>query len=137
MQEILNGVEAHSEVRAERGWKLVMLLPRLLFFLASQGRRGSRKKLEGRIRQFQEGDWISLLNDSAKLRRLSKSGMCQGQEAGPFRRSHTGCPRHVVGSSWRIVCHKASSGRSSSGPGKPRHSESVDRSSKETGHGKS
>ena len=27
MQEILNGVEAHSEVRAERGWKLLMLLP--------------------------------------------------------------------------------------------------------------
>ena len=32
MQEILNGVEAHSEVRAERGWKLLMLLPKLLLF---------------------------------------------------------------------------------------------------------
>ena len=32
MQEILNGVEAHSDVRAERGWKLFMLLPRMLLF---------------------------------------------------------------------------------------------------------
>ena len=31
-----------------------------------------RKKLEGRIRQFQEGDWISLLNDSANCAAQAK-----------------------------------------------------------------
>ena len=55
MQEILNGVEAHSEVRAERGWKLLMLLPRMLLFRPARGGVVPRKKLEGRIRQFQEG----------------------------------------------------------------------------------
>ena len=32
MQEILSGVEARSEVRAERRRKLFMLLPRMLLF---------------------------------------------------------------------------------------------------------
>ena len=72
MQEILNGVEAHSEVRAERCWKLLMLLPRLLFFRPARGGVVPRKKLEGRIRQFQEGDWISLLNDSANCAAQAK-----------------------------------------------------------------
>ena len=61
-----------------------------------------RKKLEGRIRQFQEGDWITLLNDSAT---------CAAQAAGGgtvLTRPH-GCPRHVVGASWRIVGRQASS----------------------------
>ena len=33
----MNGVEAHSEVRAERGWKLFMLLPRMLLFRPARG----------------------------------------------------------------------------------------------------
>ena len=72
MQEILNGVEAHSEVRAERGWKLFMLLPRMLLFRPARGGVVPRKKLEGRIRQFQEGDWISLLNNSANCAAQAK-----------------------------------------------------------------
>ena len=72
MQEILNGVEAHSDVRAERGWKLFMLLPRMLLFRPARGGVVHRKKLEGRIRQFQEGDWIALLNDSANCAAQAK-----------------------------------------------------------------
>ena len=53
MQEILNGVEAHSEVRAERGWKLLVLLPRMLLFRPARGGVVPHRKLEDRIRQFQ------------------------------------------------------------------------------------
>ena len=65
MQEILNGVEAHSEVRAERDWKLFMLLPWMLLFRPARAAWFPAKKLEGRVRQFQEGDWITILSDSA------------------------------------------------------------------------
>ena len=37
MQEILSG-EAHGEVRAERGWKLFVLLPRMLCGIQSEDR---------------------------------------------------------------------------------------------------
>ena len=63
-QEILEGMEASSEVRVVRGWKLFLVLPRMMLFRPSRGGTVSRKKLESRVRQFQEGDWISLLRES-------------------------------------------------------------------------
>ena len=63
-QEILAGVETNSEARAVRGWKLLLVLPRMLLWRPPRGGTVSRKKLEARIRQFQEGDWISLLRQS-------------------------------------------------------------------------
>ena len=63
-QEILDGMEANSEVRTVRGWKLLLLLPRMMLFRPNRGGPVSRKKLESRVRQFQEGDWISLLRES-------------------------------------------------------------------------
>ena len=62
--EILEGMEANSEVRVVRGWKLFLVLPRMMLFRPSRGRTVSRKKLESRVRQFQEGDWILLLRES-------------------------------------------------------------------------
>ena len=64
VQEILAGVETNSEARAVRGWKLLLVLPRMLLWRPPRGGTVSRKKLEARIRQFQEGDWISLLRQS-------------------------------------------------------------------------
>ena len=37
MQEILAGTEANSEVRAARGWKLLLLLPRMILFRPPRG----------------------------------------------------------------------------------------------------
>ena len=51
-QEILAGVVANSAARSVRGWKLLLVLPRMLLFRPP-------------LRQFQEGDWISLLRESA------------------------------------------------------------------------
>ena len=63
-QEILEGMEANSEVRVVRGWKLFLVLPRMMLFRPSRGGTVSRKTLESRVRQFQEGDWMSLVRES-------------------------------------------------------------------------
>ena len=127
MQEILNGVEAHSEVRAERGWKLFLLLPRMLLFRPARGGVVPRKKLEGRIRQFQEGDWISLLNNSANC-------AAQAKVAGPGGGTVQTKPRAARAMSLVQVGELSAARQALEGAalaGKPRHSE-VDRSSEET-----
>ena len=58
-QEILAGVEANSEARTVRGWKLLLVHPRMLLCRPPRGGTVPRKKLEGRLKQFQEGDWLS------------------------------------------------------------------------------
>ena len=55
-QEILERMEANSEVRVVRGWKVFLVLPRMMLFRPSRG-----------VRQFQEGDWISLLRESVAV----------------------------------------------------------------------
>ena len=64
MQEILAGTEANSELRAARGWKLLMLLPSMILFRPLRGGNVSRKKLESPIVAFHEGRWMELLRDS-------------------------------------------------------------------------
>ena len=64
-QEILAGVEGNSEARTVRGWKLLLVLPRMLLYRPPRGGTVPRKKLEGRLKQFQEGDWLSLLSQSS------------------------------------------------------------------------
>ena len=54
-EEILEGHEVNSNTRMSRGWKLLMLLPRMLLHRPSRGGRISRKQLEERFRRFQEG----------------------------------------------------------------------------------
>ena len=60
----MQGVEAQSEIRAVRAWKLLLLLPRMLLFRPTRGGLVSRKQLEARVRRFQAGHWISLLDES-------------------------------------------------------------------------
>ena len=64
MQEILARTEANSEFRATRGWKLLLLLPRMILFRPLWGGNVSRKKLESRIVAFHEGRWMELLRES-------------------------------------------------------------------------
>ena len=66
MQAIISGVEAQSDVQTERGWKLFFLLPRMLLYRPGRGGLVPRRQLEVRIRQFQEGEWLDLLNESAR-----------------------------------------------------------------------
>ena len=62
-EEILEGHEVFSNTRMSRGWKLLMLLPRMLLHRPSRGGCVSQKQLEERFRRFQEGEWLSLLRD--------------------------------------------------------------------------
>ena len=64
LKEIIQGVEAQSEIRAVRAWKSLLLLPRMLLFRPTRGGLVSRKQLEARVRRFQAGHWISLLDES-------------------------------------------------------------------------
>ena len=74
-QEILDGMEANSEARTVRGWKFFMVLPRMLLFRPLRGGVVSRNKLESRVRQFQEGDWISLLRESVSCADVAHSSV--------------------------------------------------------------
>ena len=62
--EVNAGHEMGSESRMMRGWKLFMLLPRLLLHRPSRGGMVPRKKMEERIIWFQEGLWLRLLEES-------------------------------------------------------------------------
>ena len=74
LQEIFDGTEANNEARVVRGWKLFLLLPRMLLFRPPrEGGVVPRKKLESRIRLFQEGEWFSLLRDSAACSEMALS----------------------------------------------------------------
>ena len=64
LKEILAGHHVGCEERMTRGWKLFMLLPRMMLFRPRRGKSISRQKLEERVRLFQEGQWRLLLDQS-------------------------------------------------------------------------
>ena len=49
LQEIVTGSAANDELKATRGWKLLLLLPRMILFRPSRGGAVPRRKLEARI----------------------------------------------------------------------------------------
>ena len=54
-------------MRRERGWKLFLLLPRLLLFRPARGGLISKKKLEERFADFVRGEWLSLLEGQQEI----------------------------------------------------------------------
>ena len=107
MQEIVE-----DPVRCTRAWKL-FFLPRMLLF--EPVRRGlmPRTKLESRFRQFQSGDWTSLLletaADSEEIPVLSR-GRRDTKDNEAKRVAGNGS-----GATWGIVCSEAGFGGSCSG----------------------
>ena len=63
LEEILEGHRSDNDARMARGWKLFMLLPRMLLFRPRRGGLVPRKIGE-RVRLFQEGQWLQLLEQS-------------------------------------------------------------------------
>ena len=51
--------------KATRGWKLLLLLPRMILFRPGRGGSVPRSKLEARITSFQRGGWLELLAEGA------------------------------------------------------------------------
>ena len=61
LEEILEGYQSRSVVRQERGWKLFLLLPRMLLHRSRRGGFLSRDKLVARFDKFAAGQWNSLV----------------------------------------------------------------------------
>ena len=68
MREVLDGNNQGHELRAECGWKMLMLLPRMLL-ARPRGGKVSKKKLQERIDLFASGQWQSLLDASDECAR--------------------------------------------------------------------
>ena len=64
MDEAIGGIEVLDELRQERAWKLFLLLPRMLLQRPGRGGLVPRSKIEERLRQFAEGRWADLVNES-------------------------------------------------------------------------
>ena len=64
LEEATWGNSRDDEVRQERGWKLLMLLPRMLLHRPPGGGLMSRAKLVERFQAFARGEWISLFRTS-------------------------------------------------------------------------
>ena len=82
MGEVLRGHDDGDELRKERGWKMLMLLPRMLL-ARPRGGRISQRKLQARITMFTTGRWHLLMEVSnecaragveAKVRASRRSG---------------------------------------------------------------
>ena len=65
LEEATWGNHRMDAVRQERGWKLFMLLPRMLLHRLPGGGLISKEKLVGRFQMFAGGEWIPLLRASA------------------------------------------------------------------------
>ena len=71
MEEALH----ENDHRRERGWKLFLLLPRLLFFRPARVGNIHKGKLAQRFQNFSEGGWSELLRVSTpKMRRKHRAG---------------------------------------------------------------
>ena len=61
LQEIVEGSEAQNEERQCRGWKLFLLLPRMLLFRPPRGGLIPKPRLLDRFAMFAMGQWTQLL----------------------------------------------------------------------------
>ena len=58
LKEIIEGA---GEVEQERGWKLLLMLPRMLLHRPPGGSKVSKSKLRAGFESFSRGDWIDLI----------------------------------------------------------------------------
>ena len=66
MRVALGEINVDDAVRQERGWKLFLLLPRMLLHRAPRGGTIPKAKLLGRFDLFNAGAWLDLLEASAQ-----------------------------------------------------------------------
>ena len=64
LEEIKKGQLASNVETTTRGWKLFMLLPRMLLCRPPRGGLIPRKRLEERLAAFNVGDWVNLIEFS-------------------------------------------------------------------------
>ena len=64
--EVCFGAIARDEVRQSRGWKLILMLPRVLLHRPPGGGLISKTKLEARFMMFNRGIWTELIRASLR-----------------------------------------------------------------------
>ena len=64
LSEISSGMALRNNTRVVRGWKLFVLLPRMLLFKPPRGGKVSKNALLDRFSQFAQGQWWDLLTQS-------------------------------------------------------------------------
>ena len=65
LTEVSEGIDRGDVTRQERGWKLLLLFPRMLLHRPPRGGLISKEKLGKRLDMFARGEWIELLTASA------------------------------------------------------------------------
>ena len=86
-----------------RGWKLFMLLPRMLLFRPRAG-VVPRKLLEARIKLFQDGQRLQLLDESSKCAEKVHLNNVRGGDDVIMTGREEGSPCFVFGESWGVGC---------------------------------
>ena len=75
MNEVRAGRREFNVLKQERGWKLFLLIPRLLLHRPARGGLTPRRKLRERFEKFAQGHWVELqvafaaMEDAAQTRR--------------------------------------------------------------------
>ena len=72
LAEIDQGRSEEDVTRSSRGWKLFLLLPRLLLHKPPRGGLVPKKQLQHRFEVFSQGDWASLLKDMEHATRAAQ-----------------------------------------------------------------
>ena len=120
LTEIDQGRSDGDASRSSRGWKLFLLLPRILLHKLPRGGLVPKKQLHRRFESFSEGDWAISLGREHRLRFSSGTGQFpshasprsgqSGSEGSTCRGSH---------SYGRTLCNPSRVGGSSSGHQEP------------------
>ena len=78
--EIANGVDRNDEISQCRGWKLFLLLPRLLLSRPPRGGLIPKQQLVNRFSAFSRGEWDQLLFQSEEWGAAARKGSNGGAE---------------------------------------------------------
>ena len=92
LQEIAHGVERNDEISQCRGWKLFLLLPRLLLCRPPRGGSITKQQLVDRFSAFSRGEWDQLLFQSEEWGAAACKGFQRRRRAQtdtPERRAET------------------------------------------------
>ena len=74
LEEIVFGHQAQNEDRQSRGWKLFVLLPRMLLFRPPRGGLIPKQRVLDRFTEFARGSWTELLISSRECSEAARKG---------------------------------------------------------------
>ena len=89
LEEVAAGSAANDRLRQERGWKLFLVLPRVLLHRLLRGGLLGKEKLLARIEKFAAGQWTDLLRASdlcSEQAAVASRRKGRRQESGPDKR---------------------------------------------------